>query len=73
LTAEPHGEIEAKAGKKLVAVFVPTTPNPTGGFVLLVGPDEVIPLEMSVADGIKFVISLGTVNPGSHPQPALSI
>ena len=70
VTAEPKGEIDTKAGKKMLAVFVPTTPNPTGGFLLFFPIEDLIPLEMSVADGIKFVISLGAVHPSAtQPKP----
>jgi uncharacterized membrane protein len=63
ITAEQHGELQTKLREKVVAVFVPTTPNPTGGFLLLLPEDQVIKLEMSVADGIKYVISLGSIVP----------
>lgn len=69
LTGEPNQEIQSKAGEHVVAVFVPTTPNPTAGFLILVPEKEVTKLQMSVADGIKFIISLGAVSPES---PALS-
>jgi uncharacterized membrane protein len=48
-------------------VFVPTTPNPTSGFLVLVPEAEVTKLEMSVADGIKFIISLGAIAPDFAP------
>ena len=63
ITSDQHDEIEAKTGQKVVCVFVPTTPNPTSGFLLIVPEDKVIKLEMSVADGIKYVISLGSIMP----------
>jgi len=53
--------------EKIVCVFIPTTPNPTSGFLLLVPEDKVTKLEMSVADGIKYVISLGTILPEQPP------
>jgi uncharacterized membrane protein len=49
---------------------VPTTPNPTSGFLVLVPEDKVTKLEMSVADGIKYIISLGSVSPEYRPRPA---
>ncbi len=55
-----------KAGlgrEKLISVFIPTTPNPTSGFLVLVPESEIIKLDMSVADGIKFIISLGAIAP----------
>ena len=63
ITSEPHGEMQTKLKEKVVGVFVPTTPNPTGGFLLLLPEQDVIKLEMSVADGIKYIISLGAIVP----------
>jgi uncharacterized membrane protein len=68
VTAEQHGELQSKLPEKVVAVFVPTTPNPTGGFLLLLPEDQVIKLEMSVADGIKYVISLGSIVPEAQVE-----
>lgn len=65
ITSEPHAEVQAKIHAKVVCVFVPPTPNPTSGFLLLVPEDEVIKLDMSVADGIKYLISLGSILPES--------
>jgi len=69
LTSEVHQEILKKTGKTLVCVFIPTTPNPTSGFLVMVPEDQVTKLDMSVADGIKFIISLGSINPESAPLP----
>ena len=69
ITSEPHPELQARTNEKVVCVFVPTTPNPTGGFLLLVPEDKVIKLEMSVTDGIKYVISLGSILPDYAPAP----
>ena len=68
LTGELHEDIQRQAMEKLVCVFIPTTPNPTSGFLILVPEDEVTKLDMSVADGIKFIISLGSIAPESAPQ-----
>jgi uncharacterized membrane protein len=57
------GEQAGLGGEKLISVFVPTTPNPTSGFLLLLRENEIIKLDMSVADGIKFTISLGAISP----------
>jgi uncharacterized membrane protein len=67
LTGRAKGEPQARTGEELWTVFVPTTPNPTSGFLLLLPKNEVIELEMSVGDGMKMVISGGTVAP---PWPA---
>jgi uncharacterized membrane protein len=67
LTSEQHAEVQAKTGEKVVCVFIPTTPNPTAGFLLMVPEDKVTRLQMSVADGIKYIISLGSIVPGYSP------
>ena len=65
------GEQKGLGPEKLISVFIPTTPNPTSGFLLLVPESEIIKLEMSVADGIKFIISLGALLP-EHQEPSIS-
>jgi uncharacterized membrane protein len=60
------GEQKGPDSEKLISVFIPTTPNPTSGFLVMVPESEVTKLEMSVADGIKFIISLGALMP-EHP------
>ena len=57
------GEQSGLGGEKLVSVFIPTTPNPTSGFLVLVPESEIVKLDMSVADGIKYIISLGAISP----------
>jgi len=68
LTSEEHPEASAKIGRKAVGVFLPTTPNPTSGYLLVLPAEDVIPLEMSVAEGIKLIISLGSVVPEYTPR-----
>ncbi|MDR3143934.1 MAG: DUF502 domain-containing protein [Puniceicoccales bacterium] len=63
LSSEANGEVQDKTGEVVVCVFVPTTPNPTSGFLLLVPKKKVTELEMSVADGMKLIISGGIVVP----------
>jgi len=63
LTNNSGGEASARTGEDLVSVFVPTTPNPTGGYLLLLPRAKVVELEMSVRDGMKFIISGGSVLP----------
>ncbi len=60
-TGEPEGEIRDKAGCDVVTVFVPTTPNPTSGFVIIVPRSEVIEMDMPVEEGLKIIMSLGVV------------
>ena len=59
-TKDNTGEITAKINKKLVNVFVPTTPNPTSGFLLMFPKDEVIYLDMTFEEASKFIVSAGT-------------
>lgn len=68
LTSDAKGEIQARTGKEVVNVFLPTTPNPTSGFLLMVPIEEVIELEMSIGDGMKLIISGGAVSP-KYPKP----
>jgi uncharacterized membrane protein len=59
-TRENKTEISAKVNKKLINVFVPTTPNPTSGFLLMFPMDEIIYLNMSFEEASKFIVSAGT-------------
>lgn len=63
LTGEGSPEARAKTGKELVSVFVPTTPNPTSGFFLMVPRETMVELDMSVDDGLKMLLSVGVVVP----------
>ncbi len=63
VTGETRGEVQAKTVERLVNVFVVTTPNPTTGFLTLVPESQLIPLEMSVEDAVKLVMSAGIVTP----------
>lgn len=71
ITGNPGGEIAAKiAGDHYVSVFVPTTPNPTSGFFMVVSSDELIFLDMSVEEAFTLIISAGIVNPAHRPEQA---
>ena len=59
-TRENNGEMAKKTNKKLINVFVPTTPNPTSGFLLMFPIDEVIYLDMTFEEASKFIVSAGT-------------
>ena len=63
VTNDASGETEAMIGRKLTNVFVPTTPNPTSGFLLLLPREDLYRLDMSVGDGMKMLISGGAVIP----------
>jgi uncharacterized membrane protein len=67
ITSEQRDEVQAKTRENVVCVFVPTTPNPTSGFLVLVPEDKVTKLDMSVAEGIKYIISLGSIAPEFGP------
>ena len=62
-TKENKGEIRRKVDRDLINVFVPTTPNPTSGFLLMFPKDEVVYLDMSFEEASKFIVSAGTSNP----------
>jgi uncharacterized membrane protein len=65
-TGVPGGEVQKHLGEDLVSVYVPTTPNPTSGFFLMLPRSEVIELEMSVDEALTYVISMGSVVPAEH-------
>ena len=67
-TGESLGELNAKLPEHMVSVFVPTTPNPTSGFLLLVPQDDMIELQMTVDEALKMIISLGVIVP-PWPRP----
>ena len=71
ITSEQADEVLEKTGKKCVCVFIPTTPIPTGGFLIIVPEEEVIKLDMSVADGFKYIISLGALSQEYMPPVAV--
>lgn len=63
-----RGEAQAKIGLEVINVFIPTTPNPTSGFFLMLPRDDVIELDMSVDDGLKMIVSAGMVVPKWTPS-----
>ncbi len=63
-TSSALGEVQAKTGEDVVCTFVPTTPNPTSGFIIMVPRQDIIELEMEVDEALKMIISLGVVVPG---------
>ena len=62
-TKENQGEIKKKTNKELFNVFVPTTPNPTSGFLLMFPKEDLIFLDMTFEEASKFIVSAGTSNP----------
>ena len=71
VTGKPGGEVAAHLGGEHVSVYVPTTPNPTSGFFLIMPAADVRPLAMSVDEALKYVISMGVVAP--PPVSALAV
>ncbi|QGP92518.1 hypothetical protein MGLY_19000 [Neomoorella glycerini] len=70
LTGPAPAEASMRAAADLVNVFIPTTPNPTSGFLLMVPAEDVVPLDMPVEDGIKLIISAGVVGPAGRTAAA---
>jgi uncharacterized membrane protein len=66
VTGVAVGEIQEKTRKRVLNIYVPTTPNPTSGYYLIVPEDEVVPLDMSVEDSFKLLISGGILHPESN-------
>jgi uncharacterized membrane protein len=64
VTARTSGEIQDKIGTEMLSIFLPTTPNPTSGFFLVLPEEDTIPLSISVEDAFKLLISGGVVEPG---------
>lgn len=73
LTSDTEGEVQRRTTDHLVSVFLPTTPNPTSGFLLLVPKDDLIYLDMTVEEAAKMIISGGVVMPPDRlaPKPEL--
>ena len=69
VTGKPGGEVAATLPGEYVSVYVPTTPNPTSGFFLMMPRSDVVVLKMSVDEALKYVISMGVVAPGTEPEP----
>ena len=74
VTGRPTGEVAAALPGEHLSLYVPTTPNPTSGFFLMVKRDAVVPLAMSVDEALKYIISMGVVAPPANvvatPPPA---
>lgn len=70
LTNTEKGEAQSKTNEDVWTVFIPTSPNPTSGFLLLVPREDIVELDMSVGDGMKMIISGGAVLPPWPPSKA---
>lgn len=71
ITSHAKGETQEATKEKIINVFVPTTPNPTSGFLLMLPEEDIVRLEMSISDGMKWIISGGAVVP--DPKTGKSI
>jgi len=67
LTGKPGGDAARHLPGDFVSIYVPTTPNPTSGFFLMLPRSDVIELSMSVDEALKYIISMGVVAPGKRP------
>ncbi|BAU49872.1 membrane protein [Sulfurifustis variabilis] len=72
LTGEGVHEVRDRTGQDLLTIFVPTTPNPTSGFILMLPREDVIELEMPVDDGLKMIISVGVVVPEGRKEALIA-
>ena len=73
LTSTAMGETQTRTSEHIVNVFVPTTPNPTSGFLLMLPEEDIRRLQMNIADGMKLIISGGAVVPDPKTGDAVSI
>lgn len=72
-TATGLGEVQERTGEEVVCTFVPTTPNPTSGFIVMVPKSEIIELDMEVDEALKMIFSLGVVVPASRSGKQLPL
>ena len=63
VTGKTSGELQRLTSNNHLKIFIPTTPNPTSGFIVFADPSEIIELDMTIEEGIKYVISGGIVSP----------
>jgi uncharacterized membrane protein len=68
VTGNPAAEIADKLNGEHVNVFLPTTPNPTSGFFMIVPKTDIIELDMGVEEALKHIVSMGSVPPSHHPE-----
>lgn len=70
VTGETPNKFKEIVGQKLINIYVPTTPNPTSGFYIMVPPEDVLRLDIPVEVGLKMILSAGVVNPLDDPEEA---
>ncbi len=71
VTGKPSGEVAQKLPTEMLTLYVPTTPNPTSGFMLIVPKADVLALDMSVDEALKYIISMGVVTPPPQASKAV--
>jgi len=72
-TSTKLGEVQSRTGEEVICVFVPTTPNPTSGVMIMVPRKDVIVLDMQIEEAVKMVVSLGVVVPQWKGQPGSAV
>ncbi len=70
-TGDAVVEVKQKSGREVINVFVPTTPNPTSGFFIMVPEEDAQVLDMSIDEALKMIMSLGVIVPGGKENPAI--
>jgi uncharacterized membrane protein len=73
LTGKPGGDVANHLQGDYVSIYVPTTPNPTGGYFIMVPRSAVVELDMTVDEALKYIISMGVVNPGARRRVARTL
>jgi len=68
VTGKPSWEIKRETGENLISVFLPTTPNPTSGYLIIVPEDELVEVGMSVEEALTYIISVGIVTPSERAK-----
>ncbi len=68
LTNDEQGVIQQATGREVISVYVPTTPNPTGGYFVLIPVEDVREIDLSVDEGLRLLLSMGAVNPPAHSE-----
>ena len=72
MTGQPGGDVANHLKGNYISVYVPTTPNPTSGFFLMMPKDDVIELDMSVDEALKYIISMGVVSPNGNNKTLIN-
>lgn len=73
ITGQPGGDVANHLYGDFVSVYVPTTPNPTGGYFLMMQRSDVVELDMSVDEALKYIISMGVVSPAEKIKPKVRV